>query len=125
MTILNGLHIILFMDTIISANSSQGTTPTPRIEYIDALRGFTMILVVFYHVALTCWHIIGMDVPSIHPYLVQVRMPLFFFISGFVLYKAGIKWNLLHIKQFLHKKFIVQIIPTIVFLVLYIEIAKG
>ena len=80
-----------------------------------------MILVVFYHVALTCWHIIGKDIPSIHPFLVQVRMPLFFFISGFVLYKDGINWNFQHIKTFLHKKFLVQIIPTAVFLVLYAE----
>ena len=100
---------------------TQEIMPSQRIEYIDALRGFTMILVVFYHVALTCWHIIGKDIPSIHPFLVQVRMPLFFFISGFVLYKADTKWNIIHIRHFLHKKFIVQIIPTIVFLILYAE----
>ena len=79
-----------------------------RIEYIDALRGFTMILVVIHHVALFMWGILGIH--SIHGYLMQVRMPMFYFISGFVLYKAGVVWNLKHAVQFLRKKFVVQIV---------------
>jgi len=89
-----------------------------RIEYIDALRGFTMILVVLQHVATFGWGISD-DMPSIHPYLQQFRMPLFFFISGFVLYKTNVIWNVSHVRQFLSKKFLVQIIPTIVFLILF------
>lgn len=96
---------------------------TKRIEYIDALRGFTMILVVIYHLSILGWELPS-SVPQIHVFLQQVRMPLFFFISGFVLYKAGVIWNLQHIWSFLHKKFFVQIIPTIVFLVLFCKFAN-
>ncbi len=43
--------------------------PGKRIEYIDALRGFTMILVVLCHVAYSC---LGIDenTLSFHRYLV-------------------------------------------------------
>ena len=95
-------------------------TVSSRIEYIDALRGFTMMLVVLQHVALFGWGVTE-DVPSVHPFLQQIRMPLFFFISGFVLYKAGVVWSVSHVGQFLRKKFLVQIIPTVVFLVLFCE----
>lgn len=47
-----------------------------RIEYIDALRGFTMILVVLSHVAIFC--VGAYDVPNYHHYLQQLRMPMFF-----------------------------------------------
>ena len=53
-----------------------------RIEYLDALRGFTMILVVMSHVALFN---LGVDVRSdgcYHTYFQLFRMPLFFFVSG-------------------------------------------
>ena len=91
-----------------------------RIEYIDALRGFTMILVVIHHVALFMWGILGTY--SIHSYLMQVRMPMFYFISGFVLYKAGVVWNLKHAVQFLRKKFVVQIVSTIIFFTLFVHV---
>ena len=94
--------------------------PSSRIEYIDALRGFTMILVVLQHVATFGWGITE-EVSSIHPFLQQIRMPMFFFISGFVLYKAGVTWNVSHVWQFLRKKFLVQIIPTVFFLLLFCE----
>lgn len=81
-----------------------------------------MILVVLYHLAILGWEL-PEDCPNLHVILAQVRMPLFFFISGFVLYKAGVTWNLQHIGAFLHKKFLVQIIPTIFFLVLYCKFA--
>lgn len=92
-----------------------------RIEYIDALRGFTMILVVLSHVA----HInLGVDVSNndnFHYYFQQFRMPLFFFVSGFLLYKANFKWNLENTKFFLYKKSIVQIISPFIFFLCYIN----
>ena len=94
-----------------------------RIEYIDALRGLTMILVVFNHVATFVWEIIGTGVPSVHEYLSQIRMPMFFFISGFVLYKKETVWNGKHICEFLQRKFMVQIIPTIIFLTLFVHVS--
>lgn len=96
--------------------------PSTRIEYIDALRGLTMILVVFNHVATFVWDLMCPGIPSVHIYLSQIRMPMFFFISGFVLYKTETVWNLSHVGQFLRKKFMVQIIPTIVFLTLFVHV---
>lgn len=93
-----------------------------RIEYIDCMRGFTMILVVACHVAAFCLGITD-STPSIHPILYEFRMPLFFFISGFVLYREGVIWNFSHISSFLiKKKFPVQIITTSIFLLVYIKI---
>ncbi|MDO4800591.1 MAG: acyltransferase family protein, partial [Prevotellaceae bacterium] len=63
-----------------------------RLEWIDAMRGFTMILVVAYHVALQ-----GFDeevkLSSSLPFLVLFRMPLFFFISGFLSYRSNADWS--------------------------------
>lgn len=87
-----------------------------RIGYIDAMRGFTMILVVCVHVA-TYSHI------KIYPYsnfFGLFRMPLFFFISGFILYKSERIWNISNSIKFLSQKFLVQIIPTAIFLSLYL-----
>lgn len=85
-----------------------------RIEYIDAMRGFTMILVVLNHIAGFCLNIDG-SVTSLNTYFYEFRMPLFFFVSGFVLYKSGIVWNLTHTAAFLRKKFPVQIVSTCIF----------
>ena len=51
-------------------------------------------------------------------------MPLFFFISGFVLYKAGVVWSFQHVGAFLKKKFPIQILATAVFFILYVYFAK-
>lgn len=90
-----------------------------RIEYIDALRGFTMILVVLSHVAIFC--VGAYDVPNYHHYLQQLRMPMFFLISGFVLYKVDTVWNLNYIVGFLSRKFVVQILSTSLFFILYVH----
>ncbi len=49
-------------------------------------------------------------------------MPLFFFISGFVLYKEGVDWSFSHVISFLKKKFPVQIITTFLIFLVYIRI---
>ena len=90
--------------------------PTKRIEFIDALRGFTMILVVLHHVALLCLHAGG--VTSVHRYLIQIRMPMFFFISGFVLYKANVVWDTKQVISFFRKKIPVQLLSPFVFIAL-------
>lgn len=89
-----------------------------RMEWIDALRGFTMILVVANHVSG-----IGFDQTLKHSsalsFLVLFRMPLFFFVSGFLAYKASQTWNLRELCSLLLKKMRVQIIPTAVFFFLF------
>ena len=92
--------------------------PKPRIGYIDALRGFTMLLVV-------CWHIVYFSkvrIFGVLEFFSLFRMPLFFFISGFILYKKDYVWNVSNSFKFLSKKFLVQIIPTVIFLSLYMFI---
>lgn len=89
--------------------------PSKRIGYIDALRGFTMILVVCHH-CLTFYQTIYNPISG---FFGLFRMPLFFFISGFILYKQNQIWDLTTTPKFLYKKFLVQIIPTIVFLSIY------
>lgn len=85
-----------------------------RIEYIDAMRGFTMILVVFSHVLLFTFQR-GGDSFSFNDIFVTFRMPLFFFLSGFLMYKPGRFDSIGKTGEFIRKKFVVQIIPTLVF----------
>ena len=85
-----------------------------RMEWLDAMRGFTMILVVAYHVAQ-----IGFDQSIKHSsslsFLMLFRMPLFFFVSGFLAYKASLVWDFKTFISLLGKKIRIQILPTVVF----------
>ena len=85
-----------------------------RMEWLDAMRGFTMILVVAYHVAQ-----MGFDqsvkLSSSLSFLMLFRMPLFFFVSGFLAYKASQKWDFASLMSMLGKKMRIQIVPTVVF----------
>jgi len=92
---------------------------TKRIEYIDALRGFTMFLVVVMHVGANCF-----EPPegSFHDILMIVRMPMFFLISGFVFYKAGVVWNMEHVVAFFKKKVPVQLLSPLLFYLVYLHV---
>ena len=105
-----------------AASQVNTSGPSRRIGYIDALRGFTMFLVVVGHVAALCWQL-GPSTPSFHHYLSQLRMPLFFFISGFVLYKAEVVWNWRQIVRFFKKKIPVQLISPFIFFVLFLHVS--
>lgn len=48
------------------------------------------------------------------------RMPLFFFVSGFVFYKANSVWDVRSAKEFLCKKINVQIISPLLFFLIYV-----
>lgn len=98
----------------------MNTQTKKRIEYLDALRGFTMILVIINHVAA---YNLGVDVYSdgnFHFYLRLFRMPLFFFVSGFVFYKYDFFESTSKIFSFIKKKIPVQIISPFLFLLCYI-----
>lgn len=86
----------------------------PRLEWLDALRGFTMIMVVANHVAGTGFGEEWKHSSAI-PFLVLFRMPLFFFVSGFLAYKASQVWDFKNLGSLVSKKLRVQTIPTIVF----------
>lgn len=88
-----------------------------RIHYIDALRGVTMLLVVFAHV-LT----FGFDMQDtfISQLFITFRMPMFFFISGYIAYKGIDTWDAAFFRKMLKKKAVVQIIPATVFWLLFV-----
>ena len=87
-----------------------------RIQYIDAMRGFTMILVIYSHVCVFCFKEYFM---AFNDVLFLLRMPCFFFISGWLFYKASRVWNRLTVQQVVSNKFMVQIVPTFIFLALH------
>ena len=68
--------------------------PKKRIAYIDAMRGFTMLLVVYSHIQVHGYHTPIHEIDSFNLLFVRVRMPLFFFISGWVLYKSSRIWDM-------------------------------
>ena len=87
-----------------------------RIQYIDAMRGFTMILVIYSHVCVFCFKEYFM---AFNDVLFLLRMPCFFMISGWLFYKATRVWDSVTVKQVVQNKFMVQIIPTFIFLALH------
>ena len=88
-----------------------------RIEYIDALRGFCMYLVVYAHI---CGYGYHMDnAHSFHHILVNFYLVLFFFVSGFVAYKKDVQWTGSTLGTLLRKKFVQLIIPSVVFCFLF------
>ena len=92
-------------------------TQQNRIGYIDALRGMAMILVVYFHIAAYGF---GSYEIGYNDIIERFRMPTFFFISGWLFYKAGRIWDRLTITGMIRKKFMVQIIPTVIFMLLYL-----
>lgn len=94
-----------------------------RVEYIDALRGFTMLLVIYSHIITWSY---GVESSFLYnEYFVKFRMPLFFFISGWVLYKRDIIWDFSYVLSFLKKKFMVQILPTAFFMIVFLYLTNS
>ena len=93
-----------------------------RVEYIDALRGFTMIFVVCHHVAYWC---LDNNELGYNEFFIKFRMPTFFFISGWLFYRIDRIWNKDTICSILKKKFMVQIIPSLFFMLLYMYLFSG
>ena len=97
------------------------TEKKQRLHWLDALRGFTMILVVANHVAQQAFFQLP-KLSSSLPFLLLFRMPLFFFISGFLAYKAGLVWNVRVLRDLSLKKIRVQLVPTVVFFTLFMAL---
>lgn len=89
-----------------------------RIEYIDALRGFTMILVVFVHVEM--FGIFGhINITPLNTLFQTIHMPLFFFISGIIAYSSTKEWNRKAFGVSLWKKCRVLLPPALICGLLY------
>ena len=86
-----------------------------RIAYIDAMRGFTMILVVFSHICGMC---LGDRWMGWNDIFFLFRLPCFFFISGWLFEQPERLWDGVTIKSVVKNKFMVQIVPTFIFLLL-------
>jgi fucose 4-O-acetylase-like acetyltransferase len=102
-----------------------------RIGYIDAMRGFTMILVVYSHVCNFC---LGDRNMAFNDVLFLFRLPCFFFISGWLFQGtwgrvtqgtvprvnsvADNTGTVPHVTvwSIIKHKFMVQIVPTLIFL---------
>ena len=74
-----------------------------------------MILVIYSHVCIFCFNDYFM---AFNDVLFLLRMPCFFFISGWLFYKATRIWDQSTVKQVMSNKFMVQIVPTFIFLAL-------
>lgn len=83
-----------------------------RIEYIDAMRGFTMILVVYSHI---CGFCLGDTTMGFNSVFFLFRLPCFFLISGWLFEPTAAEkpfW------QVVRKKMMVQLVPTFIFLLI-------
>lgn len=88
-----------------------------RLGYIDALRGFSMLLVVFAHVMLSAG--VGDNHTVLSTALKTFRMPLFFFVSGFFASRMHGEWTTQKVRLTLRRKVCAQIIGMLVFLGIY------
>lgn len=59
---------------------------TQRIQYVDAMRGLAMVMVVISHIFVLCLNYVPIYNELIS---IQFQIPLFFFISGFFAKKWG------------------------------------
>ena len=84
---------------------------TKRIEYIDAMRGFTMILVVYSHVCHFCF---GDSLLGYNGTFFLFRLPCFFMLSGWLFEPVAQRPFIANVRH----KFMVQIVPTFIFLLL-------
>ena len=94
-----------------------------RLEWLDALRGFTMLLVVTNHV----YDMSFVTNPKYSMFMslcLLFRMPLFFFISGFLAYRPTFTWQPGETASLIGKKFRVQVIPTLVFMTAFIALSR-
>lgn len=92
---------------------------TERIKYIDALSGFTMLVVVFLHVRFFSLNLLIETSPFAIVFF-TFMLPIFFFISGYVAYKGELCVNKGAYSKRLLNKATVLLIPTLVFWVVFI-----
>ena len=77
-----------------------------RIEYIDAMRGAVMLLVVMWHAKLYSINLTGTF--SLNDVFFLIMMPAFFFISGYV---GSERWK--------GVKYLAMLLPTLLFMLLW------
>ena len=98
--------------------------PTQRLEYVDALRGFIMLIIVYWHINYFSFDILKVinEVNSFENIFLPFGMPLFFFVSGLFAYRENQDWDRNYIRNFIGAKFKQLIIPTLILLGLYLYV---
>lgn len=97
--------------------------PQERMQWVDAMRGFSMLIVVLGHVLISMG--IGGYSSFLGSVLLTFRMPLFFFVSGFFSYRALEWWTKSRTSDILKRKFQAQILCTLVFVSVYQIVKSG
>lgn len=100
-------------------NNTLKQNKSQRIEYIDALRGFAMLLVVFCHINYFTFGVNGSSSLMVTTFS-SFMLPLFFILSGFLAYKSELllcNGKTLLVNVF--KKFIVLVVPALVIGLIY------
>lgn len=87
-----------------------------RIEYFDLLKGVAIFMVVMGHALTMC--VRGLDAAFLFKFIGQVHMPVFFFISGYLTYKASEQQHF--VTPGLKKRFVQLIIPFLVITPLWV-----
>ena len=96
----------------LKSNSHLGRSGEGRIQYIDAIRCFAILLVIEGHVRLLGMGLGSYDTKS-SLMLYSFDLPLFFFISGFLAYKSSI--NASDVWHRIKSKFVLLVIPAVIF----------
>lgn len=106
------------MKDSITTHHSTNNSVKPRIRFIDAMRGFTMFLVVLGHIFIYSFDYYETE-SVVSSFFITFRMPMFFFISGYIGYKDIDRWTPQFYLTNLRKKAFVQLIPSFIFLFIW------
>ena len=106
------------MNEALTMHHSTNKGAKPRIRFIDAMRGFTMFLVVLGHIFIYSFDYYETE-SVVSSFFITFRMPMFFFISGYIGYKAVDRWTPQFYLSNLRKKAFVQLIPSFIFLFIW------
>jgi peptidoglycan/LPS O-acetylase OafA/YrhL len=94
-----------------------------RIQYIDAMRGFAMMVVVLHHVFSYSFKYYKAET-VVSSFFITFMLPLFFFISGYIGYKAPERWNAGYFISYLKKKAYILWVPSLIFLFIYCTVIQ-
>lgn len=85
-----------------------------RINYLDVLRGLSMLMVIYCHVRLFSFKLSPESSP-IGTFFNAVMVHMFFFISGYLAYKRERLWSVSLYAKNIAGKAIMLLLPTVVF----------